>query len=120
MAKSLVRSTWAIVAVLTSPLLGAPPRPAVQASTALVNVRAFAKLYGYVRFFHPTDAASDLDWDKFAVFGVGRVRDAPSRDVLRTRLEELFCPIAPTVGNNMWRLYRRICSSVNIRESSCP
>src|SRR2546422_8317921 len=35
-------------------------RSAVQASTALVNVRAFAKLYGYVRFFHPSDAASDL------------------------------------------------------------
>ncbi len=97
MAKSLVRSTWAIVAVLTGPLLGARPRPPVQASTALANVRAFAKLYGYVRFFHPSDAASDLDWDKFAVFGVGRVRDAPSRDVLRTRLEELFRRIAPTL-----------------------
>ena len=31
--------------------------------TTLYNLKAFAKLYGYVRFFHPSDEASDINWD---------------------------------------------------------
>jgi C-terminal processing protease CtpA/Prc len=59
--------------------------------------RAFAKLYGYVRFFHPSDEAADIDWDRFAVMGVIRIREAgPSGDLLET-LNHLFMPIAPTV-----------------------
>ena len=66
-------------------------------TTPLTNVRTFAKLYGYVRFFHPSDEASSIDWDRFAILGVGRVKDAPSPELLQERLVELFRPIAPTV-----------------------
>lgn len=61
------------------------------------NLRAFAKLYGYVRWFHPSDEAAATDWDRFAVHGARRVMDAPSPAELRERLEELFLPIAPAV-----------------------
>jgi len=61
------------------------------------NVRAFAKLYGYVRYFHPSDAAAETDWEKFAIHGVRQVRDATSRAELRADLRTLFGPIAPTV-----------------------
>ena len=28
------------------------------------NLRTFAKAYGYVKYFHPSDEASDIDWAK--------------------------------------------------------
>ncbi|MGD8866994.1 MAG: hypothetical protein PVI01_05180, partial [Gemmatimonadales bacterium] len=60
------------------------------------NLRAFAKLYGYVRFFHPSDEAAALDWERFAVHGAMRAREARSVDELETILTELFRPVAPT------------------------
>jgi len=33
------------------------------------NLRAFSKLYGYVRFFHPSDEAAAIDWERFAIYG---------------------------------------------------
>lgn len=64
----------------------------------IANLHAFARLYGFVRFFHPSDEAAATDWDRFAIYGVGRVKDAGSTDALRARLIELFRPIAPTVA----------------------
>jgi len=61
------------------------------------NLRAFAKLYGYVKYFHPSDEASAIDWDKFAVYGVKQVKDAKDTEELKTALEALFLPIAPTI-----------------------
>ena len=63
---------------------------------SLQNLRAFAKLFGYVKYFHPSDEASQIDWDAFAVYGVGRVKQAKNTRELKTVLEELFLPIAPT------------------------
>lgn len=64
---------------------------------SLENVRAFAKIYGYVKYFHPSDAASAIDWERFAVHGVRTVIDASSPADLKEMLEALFLPIAPTV-----------------------
>jgi hypothetical protein len=61
------------------------------------NLRAFAKLYGYVRYFHPSDEASRIDWEKFAILGVEEVKEAAGRQELMSILEKLFLPIAPTV-----------------------
>lgn len=63
------------------------------ADQTVENLRAFAKLYGYVRYFHPSDEASQVDWEKFAIFGAEKVKKA--RD-LKTVLEGLFLPLAPT------------------------
>ncbi len=61
------------------------------------NLRAFTKLYGYVKYFHPSDEASQIDWDKFAVYGTEKVKNAKNRQELKTVLEELFLPFAPTI-----------------------
>lgn len=65
------------------------------------NLHVFATLYGYVRYFHPSDAAADTDWETFATYGAQKVKDATSQAELRSDLETLFKPIAPTV-----QLYR--------------
>jgi len=59
------------------------------------NLFAFARLYGYVRYFHPSDEAAAIDWDKLAVHGVGRVGSVKTEAELRQALEELFLPIVP-------------------------
>lgn len=62
------------------------------ATTPAENLLAFARLYGYVRFFHPTDAAAQTQWQAFAAQGVAYVHDAPNLGVLTERLEALFGP----------------------------
>jgi len=86
------------VAILTLSILSvglacasAPTDPTVR------NLRAFAKAYGYVRYFHPSDAAADVDWDAFAARGARRVSDAASPEELRGVLADLFAPVAPSV-----------------------
>lgn len=66
-------------------------------NSQLKNLSAFAKLYGYVKYFHPSDEAAELDWDKFAVFGVAKIKDAQTDDELKELLKKLFMPIAPTI-----------------------
>lgn len=61
------------------------------------NLRAFARLYGYVKYFHPSDESAALEWDKFLVYGAERVIETTSSENLRDRLKELFLPIAPTI-----------------------
>ena len=61
------------------------------------NVKAFAKMYGYVRYFHPSDEAASINWEKFAIYGSNEVLNAANDDVLLNRLRELFYPIAPSV-----------------------
>ena len=66
-------------------------------SQEIQNLRAFAKLYGYVKYFHPSDEASAIDWDKFAIYGVKKVKNAKDREELKVILEELFLPVGPTI-----------------------
>jgi hypothetical protein len=72
-----------------------PPRPL--AGRGLENLRAFTRLLGYVRHFHPSDAAADADWDSVAIAGVRAVEPATSPEDLAHRLEEVFRPVGPTV-----------------------
>lgn len=61
------------------------------------NLRAFAKLYGYVRFFHPSDEAAEADWNALAIYGARRIRQAGDALDVRRVLLELFRPVAPTL-----------------------
>jgi C-terminal processing protease CtpA/Prc len=61
------------------------------------NLVAFARLLGYVRFFHPSDAAAGADWDALAIKGVREVEGAKSAEELAAKLEGFFKSIAPTV-----------------------
>src|SRR5436305_1878193 len=60
---------------------------------AVENIAQFARLYGYVRFFHPSEQAVSVDWDKFAVFGVQAVRGVENDEKLRRVLRQLFEPL---------------------------
>jgi len=68
-----------------------------QADREAENLAAFARMYGYVRFFYPGDQAVSIDWDKFALLGAQAVRSAPDDDSLQSALIRLFQPIAPTI-----------------------
>lgn len=88
----------------------------------LDNLVAFTKLLGYVRYFHPSDQAARLDWNKFAIAGVKSVENAMSSRELALRLEKLFHPIAPTVriilknhGTKLAASLRRPSSRLPIR-----
>lgn len=61
------------------------------------NINAFAKVYGYVRWFYPGDEASQIDWNKFAVYGIRNVENARSQKELKEKLTDLFKPIAPAL-----------------------
>jgi peptidase S41-like protein len=66
-------------------------------SSSVANLHAFARLYGIVRWFHPSDAAAAVDWDRVAIDGVRRVIDVHNAAALRRALAEIFQPIAPTI-----------------------
>jgi hypothetical protein len=72
-----------------------PARPL--GAQELASMSAFARLYGYVRFFHPSDQAAATDWDTFAVEGVRAMEEPGSTAELVTALNKMFQPIAPTV-----------------------
>ena len=57
------------------------------------NIETFARLYGYARWFHPSDEAQEIDWDKFAVLGIQKVENIKSPKALRDTLYCLFSPI---------------------------
>jgi C-terminal processing protease CtpA/Prc len=89
------RALFALVLASCHPHAAPPPEPAQPPRVA--NLHAFARLYGVVRWFHPSDAAAAVDWSAFAIDGARRVIDAPDAHALEERLAALFAPIAPTV-----------------------
>lgn len=76
---------------------GQDPIASAAVATRVTNLHAFARLYGVLRWFHPSDAAAAIEWDRFAIEGVRHVIDAPDARALRAALGDLIAPIAPTV-----------------------
>jgi hypothetical protein len=89
----LLLLAFAVVCGNTSQAADAPEAD----SRELTNLRAFARLYGVLRYFHPSDEAAALDWNRYAALGVARVRGARDPGELKAALESLVTPIAPTV-----------------------
>ncbi|MDP2877234.1 MAG: S41 family peptidase, partial [Holophaga sp.] len=71
--------------------------PAPLTPTGLQNIKAFARLYGRVRFFHPSDGNSRTAWDALACEGVRQVEGETTIEGLQARLQALFVTMAPTV-----------------------
>jgi len=97
--RSILMSARSILIAITTlgvACAGLSSRPS-GAPDQIANLHAFARLYGAVRWFHPSDAAAVVDWDRFAIDGARRVIDAPDPQALRVALAALFAPIAPTV-----------------------
>lgn len=61
------------------------------------NLYTFARLYGYVRHFHPSDAAVVADWDNLAIYGAREAEKAANPKALQQTLEQLFKTIAPSL-----------------------
>jgi C-terminal processing protease CtpA/Prc len=72
-----------------------PARPLT--GRGLENLTAFARLFGYVRYFHPSDQAAAADWEALALAGVQAAEPAKSPEELARTLEDFFRPLAPTV-----------------------
>jgi Peptidase family S41 len=85
-------SLFGTLPIAATILLASPGPPA---GREVDNVAAFARLYGVVRFFYPSDAAAALDWNRFAVHGVSRARTARSAADLAAVLKELVDPLGP-------------------------
>ena len=61
------------------------------------NLKVFAKAYGYVKYFHPSDEASKIDWNSFAAYGANEILKSNNRNDVIATLNNLFKPIAPGV-----------------------
>lgn len=71
--------------------------PSALTDDGVANLTAFARLYGVVRFFHPSDEAAGADWHDVALAGIERAEGAADADELRQALTEVFAPLAPTL-----------------------
>ncbi|NAS13004.1 S41 family peptidase [Poritiphilus flavus] len=59
------------------------------------NLVTFAKVYGYIKYFHPSDEASSLDWNSFSIYGAEQIIKCRSTEETVEALNKLFKPIAP-------------------------
>lgn len=64
------------------------------------KIEDFAKLYGVVRYFHPSDESAKINWKAFAVYGVKEINKANNQDEFEQKLKDLFLPIAPSISFN--------------------
>lgn len=85
----------AIVVVTLAAALSAQTSPPSQQQ--IEHVAAFARLFGVVRYFYPSDSAAIVDWNQFAVHGVTRVTRASDAAALEIALRELFTPLGPGI-----------------------
>jgi hypothetical protein len=72
-----------------------PARPLT--AQGLENLRALARLFGFVRYFHPSDEAAAADWSRFAVAAVRAIEPASTPAELAAKLQSVFAPVAPRV-----------------------
>ncbi len=69
-----------------------------QSEQQISNLRTFSKVYGYVKYFHPSDEASEIDWKRFASYGAARVEKCKNKEELVGELQRLFTPLAPSIN----------------------
>ena len=56
---------------------------------------SFAKLYGNVKYYCPSDEAAQIDWDAFALYGTRKILALEDESQFAPLMEELFSPIVP-------------------------
>jgi hypothetical protein len=66
-----------------------------QTKNQLDNLQAFAEVFGYVKYYHPSDAAYNTDWDAFAIYGSEKIKECKDVDEFIEVMNGLFKPIAP-------------------------
>lgn len=68
-----------------------------QSQQQIDNQMAFAKFYGYVKYFYPGDDAAKIDWDKFAIYGAKKVDQCKNSNELKDSLNSLAMVLMPGV-----------------------
>lgn len=61
------------------------------------HLKTFAKAYGYIKYFHPSDEASEIDWNSFATLGAEEILKSNNSQEVVATLNNLFKPMAPGV-----------------------
>lgn len=99
MAKLCVFVTICLLLICNKQVNGQTPT-----ARNLENQQVFTRLYGYIRYFHPSDEAAMVNWDKLAIYGSRQVQACKTDQELMDSLKALFLPVAPTlqlaVGGN--------------------
>ena len=95
--------TLRLLAVLAGTVWSMAGQSAVQqvrplSVRGLENVQALARLFGYVRYFHPSDSAAGTDWEELAVHSVQTVEEAQSPQDLASALTTVFAPVSTGVA----------------------
>lgn len=72
-----------------------PPREL--SDQGVINLVAFARLVGYVRYYHPSDEAAACDWPEFIRSRVPAVESAANTTALAEQLASMFEPLAPAM-----------------------
>lgn len=71
-----------------------------QSKSELQKLEDFAKLYGTIRYFHPSDEASRIDWKKLSIYGVREILNTNTEQEFYSKLNEIFTPIASSISFN--------------------
>ncbi|MCL5992223.1 MAG: S41 family peptidase [Bacteroidetes bacterium] len=61
----------------------------------LENIKAFVKMYGYVRYFYPGELALTTDWEEFLLNGIDYFEGESSDSKLIEKLNKMYSAIAP-------------------------
>ena len=73
-------------------------RPRPLSMRGLENLQALARLFGYVRYFHPSDAAAAADWEQLAIHSVQTIEKAQSASELAEYLTDALGPVSVAVA----------------------
>lgn len=71
--------------------------PRATTARGLQNLAALARLYGVVRYFHPSDEAAGANWERLLLEAIEPVEAAADARELAERLAAVFRPVAPTL-----------------------
>ncbi len=69
-----------------------------QTNTEIQKLKDFAAIYGVVRYFHPSDENSKINWNQFAAYGTEQILKTKNQQEFENVLKKLFVPIAPTIS----------------------
>ncbi len=86
-----------IIFILSITLLVITSCKQEQKQDEVSNLKTFAKAYGYVKYFHPSDESSKIDWNNFAAYGADEIIKCNSQTEVIKTLNDLFRPIAPSI-----------------------
>ncbi len=68
-----------------------------QTKIEIQKLEDLTKIYGVVRYFHPSNESAKLNWDLFTVYAVEEVLKTNNQKEFESKIKELFLPIAPSI-----------------------